>query len=153
MRWARTIGTVALGFVLGGATVGYITYEYMGRYAIDFTRWMDANKDLGKSSDAVQRLGLLKQLDAGKTAAVKHSLEWWLDVDVIDLNLLCEQGRDPAGHARKALSMIRQYRTEKPWASGNADVDQMVADILTKYVVADAAPGSKPASVSSAPEK
>jgi hypothetical protein len=139
MRWAKTIGLITLGVVLGGLLGGYVVFQYMVRFGVDWNQWATSINDERRAGDALGRVAALTKLRAGNVEATRDILEMRLTIDVADLASLEKRGRDPKGNTTKAMSAIRSYRQANPWSSGNLELDKLTSDSLS-----DSASQSKP---------
>ena len=130
MRWAKIVGLLAAGALLGGLLTGYVIWEYMLRFGISWNQWASVEHDRGKAGEVRGTVAALAKLQAGKVDETRNILESRLTADIAELAYMKRLGRDPDGATTKALSAIRDYRHNSPWASGNPEPDKLTSDNL-----------------------
>ena len=130
MRWAKIIGLLATGGVLGGLLTGYLVWEYMLRFGVAWDQWASIQHDRGKAGEVRGTVAALAKLQAGKVDETRNILEWRLTGDIAELAYMKRVGRDPDGATTKALSAIRDYRHNNPWDSGNPELDKLTSENL-----------------------
>ena len=130
MRWIKIVGLVAVGSLLGGLLSGYVVFEYMTRFGIDWNRWASSQFDERRASDALGTVAALSKLRAGDVEKARSVLEWRLTDEIAELAAMKKAGSDPRGYTSKALSAIRDYRESNPWASGSPEFDKQISKAL-----------------------
>ncbi|MFC4526744.1 hypothetical protein ISN76_04710 [Dyella halodurans] len=130
MRWAKIIGLLVSGSIVGGLLSGYVVFEYMKQFGIDWDRWASSQYDELKASDALGTVAALSKMRAGNIDGARGVLEWRLTGEIPELAAMKRAGRDPGGYTTKAITAIREDRRANPWASGNQELDKLTSDAL-----------------------
>lgn len=131
MRWAKIMGLLASGAVIGGLLTGYVVFDYMARFGIDWNQWASSQYDERKATDALNTVSALTKMRAGNIEGARSTLEWRLTGDVAELAGMKKAGRDPSGYTSKALAAIGDYKQANPWSSGNPELDKLTAEALS----------------------
>ncbi|WP_201315233.1 hypothetical protein [Dyella sp. EPa41] len=130
MRWAKILGLIVAGAVLGGLLSGYVVWQYMVRFGISWNQWASSQLDEQRASDALSTVAALSKLRAGNVENARNVLEWRLTGEIAELAGMKKAGSDPRGYTSKALSAISDYRQTNPWASGSPELDKQMSDTL-----------------------
>lgn len=133
MRWLKVAALIMIGMVVGGGMAGYVTFRYTVDFVARFNSSVVHNNDLERISSGAHDLRALTKLADGDYGKVRDEIESHLTDDIVYLDLVCRDGEDVDGHARKILTRIHAYRTAHPWSTGDAEADGMVATALNTY--------------------
>ena len=139
MRYVKRFAFLIVGFVCGALVSGFVTFQYMARFGIDWNQWAESRSWEGKATDAIANVAVLKKFQSGDLYLVRFSLEMDLVRKSAELALMKRDGRDPNGETTKALSAIRAYRHANPWSSGSAELDKGTSETLDEALGPDVA--------------
>jgi len=134
MRWAKIIGLLVAGAIVGSLLTGFAVFEYMKQIGVDWNQWAASERDESKVADAMMTLGSLKSLRAEDVDGAEKGLESRLNSHIYELALMKRTGHDPKGDTSKALSAIAKYRETYRWTSGNPEVDKLTTNTLSEAI-------------------
>ncbi len=132
MRYLRKFAILIVGFVVGALLSGFLMFEYMAKFGIQYNEWVAKVYMEGRADEALSKVTALRQLQSGDLVKLRKSLEMGLINDTIRLTAMKQDGHDPKDVTDQALSKIRDYRRANPWASGSDELDRTITDELNK---------------------